>query len=357
MIYILHEVQKFFTRSAVSASEISHPNSYFLILTSYFPLPVFNFQFYFFRFPFYFQFMSGQKIDVFGLGQCAWDYIGEIENYPSSNTKCEMSAMVTQGGGPVATALVALTRWGYSCSFCGLVGGDTFGSQIIKSLRDENIDTSPIIVRPDFDSQFAFIAAEKNSGNRTIFWRRPTGPPISAKELDYAMIRRSRVFHTDGLFSEASIAGARYAQEAGITVVVDAGTLREGMLELAKYSNYFIVSESFARDLVQNDNPHLACEKLQRLGPEVVGVTLGGKGYLARSRHQWIEREAYPVNAIDTTGCGDLFHAGITNGILRGWNLEKTLDFSAWAAALVSTQLGGRAGIPSFDECIARFEK
>ena len=301
--------------------------------------------------------MSAKKIDVFGLGQCAWDYIGEIDNYPSSNTKCEMSAMITQGGGPVATALVALTRWGFSCSFCGLVGRDTFGTQIIKSLQDENIDTNPMILRSGFESQFAFIAAEKNGGNRTIFWRRPTGIPILAEELNYTKIRQCRVLHTDGLFSEASIAAARYAQKAGVTVVVDAGTLREGMLDLAKYSDYFIVSESFARGLVKADDPHQACEKLQLLGPEVVGVTLGAKGYLARHRNQWIEGEAYRVNAIDTTGCGDLFHAGITNGILKGWTLEKTLDFSAWAAALVSTKLGGRAGIPSLDEFKSQFDR
>ena len=66
--------------------------------------------------------MSAQKIDVYGLGPCAWDYIGQIEKYPSPDLKCEMSSMLMQGGGPVATALVALTRWGFSCSFCGVVG-------------------------------------------------------------------------------------------------------------------------------------------------------------------------------------------------------------------------------------------
>lgn len=294
--------------------------------------------------------MSAQKIDVYGLGQCAWDYIGEIDKYPPADTKCEMSAMVTQGGGPVATALVALSRWGFYCSFCGLVGSDAFGSYIINSLRDENIDTSQIITREGFNSQFAFIAAEKNGGKRSIFWRRPTGQSILQNELNYDLLSQARVFHTDGLFSEASIAAARYAKKAGVVVVVDAGTLREGMLELAKYSDYFIVSESFARDLINADNPHHACEELQRLGPEVVGVTLGARGYLALHNNQWIEKEACQVNAVDTTGCGDLFHAGLTNGLLNGWNLEKTLDFSAWAAARVSTKLGGQAGIPSLDE-------
>jgi len=122
------------------------------------------------------------------------------------------------------------------------------------------------------------------------------------------------------------------------------------MLELAKYSDYFIVSESFARALIDDDNPKKACEELKNLGAGVVGVTLGSRGYIVLQHNTWIKRPAYQVEALDTTGCGDLFHAGLTLGLLKGWDLEKTLDFSAWAAAEVSKKLGGRDGIPSIDD-------
>ena len=294
--------------------------------------------------------MEKLEFDVFGLGQCAWDYVGQIENYPASDSKCELSGMIMQGGGPVATALVALTRWGFSCAFCGTIGDDLIGQQILNSLDVENVNTEPIITRRNSYSQYAFIAAEKNGGKRTIFWRRPTGPPVQPEEINFDLVRNARVFHTDGLFPDASIAAARVAKKAGRIVVVDAGTLREGMMELAKYCDYLIVAEPFARELIKEDDPHKACRALQRLGPEIVGVTLGNRGYLVLKQTEWIERPAYRVKAVDTTGCGDLFHAGITYGILRGWNLEKTLDFSAWAAASVSTTLGGRAGIPPVDK-------
>jgi len=294
--------------------------------------------------------MSESPIDVYGLGQCAWDYIGQINRFPDQDTKCEMSSLVNQGGGPVATALVALTRWGYSCTFCGVIGDDPFGQLIIDSLIEEKVDTSQVIVREGFSSQFAFIAAEDNGGKRTIFWRRPTGHPVLPEELNYDLIRQARVLHTDGLFPAASIAAARIAQNTGTIVITDAGTLREGMLELAKYSNYFIVSEGFAEALINENNPEKACLELQRYSPGVVGVTLGSRGYLVLNHTEWIKGEAYQVNAIDTTGCGDLFHAGITLGILKGWDLKKTLDFSAWAAASVSTKLGGRDGIPEIHE-------
>jgi len=284
---------------------------------------------------------------VYGLGQCALDYIGKIDAYPPPDVKCEFSDMVIQGGGPVATALVALARWGLSCVFAGVLGDDLFSSMIKASLDGEGIDTSGVLVRKGFDSQFAFIVAEPGSGRRTIFWRRPTGPPPSPDEINYSIISRAKVVLTDGLFLEAALAACTAARKAGGHVVVDAGSLREGMLDLARLSDYFIASETFATALVGDDKPMEACKRLAELGPRVVGVTLGPRGYVALAQGKVIKKSAYPVEAIDTTGCGDVFHAGFIYGLIQGWDIEKSLDFAAWAAAMVSRKLGGRAGIPS----------
>ena len=76
---------------------------------------------------------------VFGLGQCSLDCVGLIREYPPADSKCEVSSMVIQGGGPVATALAALSRWGVPCSICGVTGDDVFGNMIRRSLSEELI--------------------------------------------------------------------------------------------------------------------------------------------------------------------------------------------------------------------------
>jgi ribokinase len=258
--------------------------------------------------------------------------------------------MVIQGGGPVATALVALAKWGVSCTFVGVIGDDRFGKFIKATLEDEKVDTTGLVVRQGSESQFAFILAEAGVGRRTIFWRRPTGSPPSPDELEYSTIRKAEVFHTDGLFTEASLAGAKAAREAGVQVVVDGGSFRDGMLDLARESDYFLASETFANGLVGEGKPLDACHKLAELGPAVVGVTLGPRGYVALVEGRIITRPAYVVEAVDTTGCGDVFHGGFTYGLLRGWEVERCLDFGAWAAAKVSLELGGRAGIPPLEQ-------
>jgi len=283
---------------------------------------------------------------IFGLGQCAIDHIGIIAAYPPPDTKCEFTNLVIQGGGPVATALVALSRWRLPCYFTGVVGDDAFGTIITNSLREEEIDTSGLIVRSGYSSQYAFIISEPDMGRRTIFWQRPTGMPLQPDELNLEVLRKSRTLHTDGLFTEASLFACRKAREAGIPVIVDAGTLREGMLDLVPLSDCFIVSETFSKAVAED--PLETCHMLAGLGARFTGVTLGAKGYIALVDGRIIKKPAYRAKAIDTTGCGDVFHAGVTYGIVQGWDAEKCLDLGAWAAAIVSTQMGGRKGIPSY---------
>ena len=52
---------------------------------------------------------------------------GAFPAWPSLDSKCEFHGLVIQGGGPVATAVVALSRWGLSCHFAGVVGDDLSG--------------------------------------------------------------------------------------------------------------------------------------------------------------------------------------------------------------------------------------
>jgi ribokinase len=296
--------------------------------------------------------MSKNHSPVFGLGQCTMDYLGRVEAYPPADVKCEFTDLVVQGGGPVATALTALSRWGLPCYIAGVLGDDAFGPAIAASLCAEGIDTGGLVVRKGQASQFAFIVSEAGRGSRTIFWRRPTGGPLDPADLDCAVLLKSRVLHTDGLFTEAALHACRKARQAGIPVVVDGGTLREGMLDLVPLSDWFVCSEVFSRALA--GDPLETCRILAGLGGRFVGVTLGAKGYVAQVDGRTIVKPAYPAEAVDTTGCGDVFHAGLTYGLVRGWEPEKCLDLGAWAAARVSTEMGGRKGIPACRELAER---
>lgn len=284
---------------------------------------------------------------VLGLGQCSLDYLVLSDDFPLPDRKIDCRDLTITDGGPVATALVALQRWGRDCAFLGVVGDDDFGREIQRSLGAEGIDLSGLQVRSGAGSQFAFIVVEPERGRRTVFCRRPTGAPLAPAEIPWSKLEDCDLFYTDGVYPEVAVEMAERARSAGAKVVVDAGTLRPGMLELAKQADCFVVSEAFSESWQGPGAEETTCRELAALGVELAGVTLGPRGYRAHCQGALLGGKAHPVEVFDTTGCGDIFHAGLAHGLLAGWSPRKTLDFAAWAAAQVATQLGGRAGIPS----------
>ncbi len=120
---------------------------------------------------------------VTGLGQCCLDSLVLVDGYPPADSKKEVLAWHEQGGGPVATALVALSRLGVSCRFYGITGDDEAGEKIRQSLSEEGIDVRGLVRRRGALSQRAFIVVDRSSAKRTIFWKRPTGDPLRPEEL------------------------------------------------------------------------------------------------------------------------------------------------------------------------------
>jgi sulfofructose kinase len=85
----------------------------------------------------------------------------------------------------------------------------------------------------------------------------------------------------------------------------------------------------------------------EKLGCTIAAATLGQEGVLAWGGTKFHYAAAYLVDPVDTTGAGDIFHAGFIYGLLQGWPLQRQLDFACAAAALNCTALGARGGIQS----------
>ena len=291
------------------------------------------------------------KFAVVGLGQCAYDILGRVDAYPAVDAKVELGEILFQGGGPVATALATLARLGIATAFFGRVGDDDFGARIRSGLLAAGVDCGNLLTDPGRTSQFAFIAVEKGSGLRNIFWTRGSARPLSFSEIDPVPIRGCRILHLDGLQREASFAAARIAREAGVTTVLDGGSLRNGTTDLLPLIDHLVVSEKFALQAAGGSEPRRALEKLLSHGARAVTVTVGERGSHTLSREgEEFHQRAFPVNAVDTTGCGDVFHGGYIYGVLQGWELQRTVRFAAACAALKTRALGGRTAIPTLSE-------
>jgi len=296
-----------------------------------------------------------EDVRVIGLGQACVDCLGRLTAYPEEDGKVELIDLHIQGGGPASTALVTLSRLGIATSFLGSLSDDAWGIEIAEGLKEEKVDCSFLKVTPGYTSQFAFIAITKGSGNRTVFWHRGSVPHLKAADVDLSPFPKAEILHMDGLMIEACHEAARQARERGLTVVLDAGTMREGSLELASMVNVLIASERFAEPLFgKGAPPEKVLDYLCRLGPREVVVTRGTKGSMGMSGDEIIRQDAYTVDAVDTTGAGDVYHGAYVYGLLKGWGMGGCMRFASAAAALKCRQIGARSGIPRLAE-VERF--
>lgn len=290
---------------------------------------------------------------VTGIGQCAFDNLFIIDGFPAPDTKKEISESATAGGGPVATALVSLSRLGVACSFHGIIGDDEAGTRIADSIRSEKVDVSGLLIRPGSSSQVAYIAVEKESGKRTIFWKRPSAEPLKPHELSDDFLDDTDFLLLDGLMAETSLYAARKAHERNIPVMLDAGRVREGMIELARLCDYVVCSEEFAAELAGSEKScdiEKAVMKMKPFNAKAFTITLGDRGSITISGNDVFQIPAFKIDVIDTTGAGDVFHGGYIYGLLQKWDIKEVVRFASAFAALKCRKLGGRAGIPTLEE-------
>ncbi len=291
---------------------------------------------------------------VAGIGQCSLDNLAFIDTYPSEDMKCEVTPWLAQGGGPVATALVALSRLGVSTRFMGLVSDDSTGQIIISELVREGVDISFMVKVPGYQSQLAFILVNRENGRRTIFWSRPTFGNLKGDNISDSFFSGVDMLHLDGLMLEAAIEAATAAKLKNIPVMLDVGTLRDGTEQLLPLCDYIVCSEDFSTSYCENHTTTL--KNLLAAGAKAATVTLGQKGSITATADKYFHFPACKIKPVDTTGAGDVFHGGYIYGLLSGWPIEEVIKFATALAAAKCLKLGGRTGIPDIIE-ITEFMK
>src|SRR4030042_3697503 len=116
--------------------------------------------------------LQDKPFDVVGMGLNSVDFLSVVPEFPAPNSKMKILQFSKQGGGQVATAMVALSRWGVKTKYIGKVGADELGQFSLDSISQEGVDVSSVTVEPNASNQLAVIIVNGASGERTILWDR-----------------------------------------------------------------------------------------------------------------------------------------------------------------------------------------
>ncbi len=294
-----------------------------------------------------------KRVDVVGFGLNTIDHLCVVARHPRLDSKQRMDAYERQAGGQVPTALVALQRWGLATAYVGCFGGDRDGADSRASLAGEGIDLSGCRTRAGVGHHVSVILIDRVTGERSVIWQRPEELAMRPDELRRDHLTAGRVLLLDAYDVAATLLAARWAREAGITTVLDIDGPGPGVAELLDLTDVLIVSADVLPRLTGGSELRRARRRAAALGPSFVGVTLGAGGALALAEGDLHYVPAFRVPVVDTTGAGDVFHAGCIYGLLRAWPLAQTLRFATAAAALKCARLGARPGIPGLADALS----
>jgi sulfofructose kinase len=293
---------------------------------------------------------AADRVDIVSIGLNATDTLIRVPRFPAFDSKTKILSSSLLPGGQAATATVACHRWGLRSRYVGKIGGDAAGRLQREEFAREGVEAHLIEV-PNCASQLAYIIVDECTGERTILWQRDDRLDLAPEELPVDWIRGARLVHVDGHPCAPAAAAARWAREAGAVVTADLDNIYPGVEELLEHVDFMIGSRDFPERLLgMPDLFESLPEITRRFGCRVAGATLGRDGVLAWDGAQFRYCPAFRVDAVDTTGAGDVFHAGFAYALLRGDTLPVILEFSCAAAGLNCTAPGARGGIRPVSE-------
>lgn len=288
------------------------------------------------------------RYDVLGLGVTAVDELLSVADYPPADSKVRVQRRERHCGGLTATALVAAARLGSRCAYAGILGDDEPSRFVLACLEAEGIDTSRVARRPEARPVHATIVVEESRQTRTIFFdpRGCEGPRVDWPPAE--VIRSSRVLFVDHYGVEGVLRAIEIAHAAAIPVVADLESAEHPRFgELWAAVDHLIVSHGCAMQMAGTEDPAVAVSRLGSPQRRAVVVTCGAAGcWYAGPEGQPQHQPAFAVAAIDTTGCGDVFHGAYASALARGLELADCIRLAAATAALKATRRGGQAGIP-----------
>jgi sulfofructose kinase len=287
--------------------------------------------------------------DVLALGNTAVDDLLYVPHFPAPDTKMQVLSSQRQCGGLAATAIVAASRLGATTAYAGALGDDELSRLVEATLTIEGVDTTQVVNREDARPIHSRIIVGQD-GSRNIFYEVGGFSGADENEPPEGVILAARVLLVDRWGVEGMLRAMKIARAEQIPVVGDIERSDfEGFEDWLEWVDHLIVPEGFACKLTGASDPAQAARKLWTSSRAVVAVTGGEAGcWVLTSENEDVQHfPAFKVEAVDTTGCGDVFHGAYAAALAQGQEIADCIRFAAAAAALKATKPGGQSGIPT----------
>lgn len=291
--------------------------------------------------------------DIVGIGANVFDTLLRLDRYPTEDTKQKAVSVTESGGGPCGTGLVAAAKLGASCAYIGNCSDDRAEAFLRADFRKYGVDTAYMTAVPGTTGFCSYIWLSDAVQSRTCVFHRGTVPPTAIGKKEAQAIADAKLLLVDGNDLDAAVEAAKIARENNTLVLYDAGGLYDGVERLLALTDILIPSEEFALGHTGTESVADAARALyKKYSPRVVVVTQGKAGGLLFDGENLRKYPAFPVEAVDTNGSGDVFHGAFAFALTKGYDHGQCCVFSSGASAIKCTGVGARESAPAYETVI-----
>lgn len=283
------------------------------------------------------------------VGITVQDRIYSLNELPEEGGKYQAHHYIEAGGGPAATAAVAIARSGIDVDFIGRVGDDDCGNALLAELRDQGVNTALCRRYPDARSSQSAILVDRR-GERMIINYPSPDLEADAGWLDAVDFRRYDLVLADVRWHEGALAAFTLARAAGVTTLLDADTTPQDITPLVALADHAVFSTPGLKRMTGQQDVIAGLRLAASRTRGKVYVTRGSEGSDWMEGERLCHQPAFSVKVVDTTGAGDVFHGALAVALAQNMATAPAIRFASAVAAIKCTQPGGRAGIPCRDQ-------
>ena len=301
--------------------------------------------------------------DVVCLGILVADAIARpVDEVPPRGALELVDEISLHGGGCALNTASALVRLGLDARVVGKVGADPFGDFILQLLDERGVDRRGVL-QDSAVSTSATVVLVDSAGERTFLHLPGANGRLRREELDEDALFSGRALHVAGALVMPELDGSptagilEEAKARGLTTsldtVWDATGRWERLLPSLPHLDLFVPSLAEGSAISREPEPESVAAWLRKRGVGTVAIKLGAEGCFVASEEFEGFVAAPAVEAIDGTGSGDAFAAGLLYGHLAGWPLERAAALANAAGALAATAVGAVEGVRGLEDTLA----
>lgn len=274
---------------------------------------------------------------VICLGNVVADHTFRVEDIPQPPAKITARSYSIGPGGMAANAAIAVHRLGGRAAFWGRVGDDLNGGPLAEALEEEGIEVSGLRRIPGGRTPVGAVLVDPR-GERTIISFRGSGLGADPGWLPLDRLKEAGALCCDPRWLEGVGAAAGAARAAGVPVILDGERSETRILvDLVPRVDHAIFSVPGLANFAPGCEPEEGLRRALASGPvKVAAVTQGERGvlWLVPGMAKAERTPAFPVEATNTSGAGDVFHGGYALAMAEGMPVERAMRFASATGAL-----------------------